>query len=98
MPSRLKSDTARKNGAKSHGPVTPEGKACSSKNSIRHGLTAKAVMLNSESHEEFQALLDSYIDQFQPATDVERDLVQTMAITPWRLNRPVGIETNMLST
>ena len=97
MPSQLQSDTARANGAKSNGPVTPEGRAISSRNSLRHGLTAKAVVLPGESQEEFQALLDAYIDQFQPATGVESELVQAMAIARWRLNRIVGIETNMFS-
>lgn len=98
MPSELKSDTARTNGAKSHGPITPEGRAKSSANSIRHGLTAKFEVLPNESAEEFELLLNSYVDQFQPQTKVEMDLVETMAITRLRLRRIVTIETNLLST
>src|SRR5712692_4886643 len=97
MPSQRKSDTARANGAKSNGPVTPEGRATSSRNSLRHGLTAKAVVLKGESQEEFQALLDDHVDQFQPATGVESSLVQTMAVARWRLNRIAGIETNLFN-
>jgi len=94
----LKSETARANGAKSHGPVTPEGRAASSRNSLRHGLTAKSVVLPTESSEDFQALLDSYIDQFRPQGGVETDLIQAMAAARWRLQRMCGIETALLST
>ena len=62
--SNRKSDAARTNGAKSHGPTTPEGQAKSSQNSTTHGLTAKSIVLPGESTEEYQALLDAYIDQF----------------------------------
>src|SRR4029077_20633445 len=80
----LRSETARANGAKSHGPVTPEGRAVSSRNSLRHGFTAGSVVLPTESQEDFQALLDSYADQFDPQGGVEMDLVQTMAAARWR--------------
>ena len=96
MSSQLKSDTARANGAKSHGPVTPEGRAVSSRNSLRHGFTAGSVVLPTESQEDFQALLDSYADQFNPQGGVEMDLVQTMAAARWRLRRICSIETTLL--
>jgi hypothetical protein len=98
MSSELKSETARANGAKSHGPVTPEGRATSSGNSLRHGFTAKSVVLPTESQEDFLALLDSYTDQFDPQGGVEVDLVQTMAAARWRLQRICNIEAALLST
>ena len=104
MPDQLKSDTdslksqtARANGAKSRGPVTPEGRAASSRNSLRHGFTAQSVVLSTESQEDFQSLLDSYIDQFDPQGGVEMDLVQTMAAARWRLRRISTIETTLLN-
>src|SRR5271154_6920869 len=94
MPSDLKSETARINGAKSHGPVTPEGKARSSANSRRHGLTAASIVLPGESAEHFQLLLADFMDQFQPQTGVEVDLVEVMAAARWRLRRLLAIETH----
>lgn len=91
--SQLKSETARLNGSKSKGPKTPEGKARSSRNALRHGLTANFPLLDHELSDEFQSFLDAYIDRYQPADVVELDLVQTMAIARWRLRRIAAIET-----
>ncbi len=94
MSSELKSQTARTNGAKSRGPITPEGKARSSANSRRHGLTA-SVLIDGESDEHFQLLLADFMAQFQPQSAVETDLVEVMAIARWRLRRLLSIETNL---
>ena len=95
--SDLKSKISRANGAKSRGPVTPEGRAKSARNSICHGLRAKSIVLPTESEEEFQSLLDSYNDQFDPQTGVERELVEAMAGARWRLHRICAIETMLLN-
>ena len=95
MSSDLKIKTARANGAKSHGPATPEGRAKSSRNSLRHGLSAKSVLLPAESHEQFQLLLDAHIQQFQPANPVEMDLVEAMAVARWRLSLMGRYEGNL---
>jgi hypothetical protein len=97
MSSELKTQTARANGTKSRGPVTPEGRAKSSRNSLRHGLSAKSILLPAESREQFQILLDAHIQQFQPANDVEMDLVEAMAVARWRLRRIWAIETSLLA-
>jgi hypothetical protein len=97
MSSQLKSETARANGAKSRGPVTPQGRATSSRNSLRHGFAAKSVVLPTESSPEFQALLDSYVVQFDPQGGVEEELVQTMVAARWRLRRICNIETILLA-
>jgi hypothetical protein len=96
MSSTLKSETARLNGAKSHGPKTPEGKARSSQNALRHGLTAESPTLPTESQDDFQTLLNAYLDRYHPADAIETELVQTLAITRWRLRRVGLIESCML--
>jgi len=82
-----KAEAARANGAKSRGPATSEGRAKSSRNSLRHGLSAKSVLLPAESREQFHLLLDAHIQQFHPANPVEMDLVEAMAVARWRLRR-----------
>jgi hypothetical protein len=101
--SSTRSATARANGAKSHGPATPEGRARSSQNALRHGLAVRAaalptvsVVLDDESPDDFQRLLDSYLDEFAPASSVEVELVETMAAARWRLRRLAEIEATLL--
>jgi hypothetical protein len=53
MSSERKINANRINGAKSHGPVTPEGRLASSRNSLVHGLLSEAIILEGESAERF---------------------------------------------
>jgi hypothetical protein len=101
--SNKKSATARANGAKSHGPATPAGRARSSQNALRHGLAVRdaalptvSVVLDDESPDDFQRLLDSYLDEFAPTSPIEVELVETMVSARWRLRRLANIETNLL--
>ena len=97
MPSDLKSETSRINGAKSHGPTTPEGKEASSRNSLKHGFTSrKTFILQTESPDEYQAFLAEHIAIHQPATPPEKELVEQMAIARWRIRRFVGAETVLI--
>jgi hypothetical protein len=95
MPSKRKSRASRANGAKSKGPVTPEGKARSSRNALKHGLNSEIVVLPHEDRAAFEDLRDSYMERFQPAGQPEADLVETMASARWRLNRLVAIESRL---
>jgi hypothetical protein len=97
MPSELKSETSRINGAKSHGPKTPEGKEASSRNSLKHGFTARnTYILQCESEEDFQEFLDEHIAIHQPVTAPEKELVDQMAIARWRIRRFVNAETVLI--
>jgi hypothetical protein len=97
MPSELKSETARINGAQSHGPATAEGKAVSAQNSLRHGLCSKQVVLPGEDPQAFEDLCASYLQSFRPHGPAEKELVETIAGASWRLKRIMRVETALLS-
>jgi hypothetical protein len=98
MPTQLKSDTARANGAKSHGPKTAAGRAKSSRNATKHGLSRNPVVLECENDDDFQALHDRQMAIHQPATPAEMDLVDQMIAARWRILRLQSIETEILDT
>jgi hypothetical protein len=87
---------SRHNGAKSNGPVTPEGKAVSSQNAGRHNLcTGHLVLLTNEDPREFQSLIEDYMTRFQPVDGVELDLVHKMIAATWREKRVTAMETSL---
>jgi hypothetical protein len=96
MSSPRKTASARANGAKSHGPATAAGKQASARNALAHGLTARTVVLFSESASDFDSQLRDYVHHFQPQTKPESDLVHQLASAHWRLARYVGVETGLL--
>jgi hypothetical protein len=97
MPSDLKSETSRINGAKSRGPTTQAGKAASSQNAIKHGMTARnTYILECENANEFKEFLAEHIAIHLPATPPEKELVEQMAIARWRIRRFVTAETVLI--
>src|SRR3974390_683178 len=96
--SLTKSEAARLNGAKSKGPVTAQGKAISSRNAFRHGLCSKIFVADHDDQAEFEELRQSYMDDFQPTTKSQADLVERMAAATWQMNRMAEMETDLLDT
>jgi hypothetical protein len=71
----------------STGPRSDEGKARSSKNSLKHGVFAKTIVLPGESQEEFDALLAGLRKDHKPEGETESNHVRGLAEIQWRLNR-----------
>ena len=87
---------ARINGAKSKGPITPEGKARSSMNSLRHGRYANhATVLSNEDKELFDALADAYFRHIGPLDSVETRYARDLASTDWRLDHNRAVEARL---
>jgi hypothetical protein len=99
MVSQLKSETARINGAKSRGPITPAGKEKSSRNSLQHGLTADNgnILLDCEDPNQFDQASNKLLAILKPATPEEEDIVEEMVAARWRIRRMWSIETGLLN-
>ncbi len=92
MPSERQKAASRANGAKSRGPVTPEGKLRSSRSNVEQGMLARTVVLDGESRNRFHALMTSLREELKPETAIENLLVHKMAVAHWRLLRVWGME------
>ena len=92
MSSDRRISASQANGKLSKGPVTPAGKAHSSKNAQKHGLLSRAVVLEGESRSRFLQLLGEFTNEFEPRTAAQRALVETMTVARWRQLRLWGIE------
>ena len=83
---------SRANGAKSRGPVTPEGKSVSAQNAERHGIFARICTIQGEAPEHFTSLIADLYETWSPADEHERALVDTMAMALWRRTRIAALE------
>ncbi len=80
------------NAQKSSGPKTDEGKKKSCMNRLSHGFASSATVMPGEDPNEFKALVDSLIAEFQPATETEQILVEKMATNSWLSQRAFRLQ------
>jgi hypothetical protein len=83
----------RRNAQKSTGPVTPEGKAKSGRNAIRHGMLCRIIPMDAPGYQE---LLDGLYTSLTPQNELQRMMVDQIAITTLRLRRVWQAEQNYL--
>ena len=81
----------RKNALLSKGPKTDLGKLNSSKNSLKHGLTAKQLVIG-EDLKEFEQYRDLMIEALKPEGILEEQVVFKIIDVGFRLRRIDGIE------
>ncbi len=82
----------RANALHSTGPITHEGRAISSLNAVKTGLTGRTVLLHNDDADVYRQHLAAYAKEYQPAGLREQELVQSLADTQWRLQRIPGLE------
>jgi hypothetical protein len=96
--SSARAEASRKNGAKSRGPRTPEGKARSAQNAMKHGLRAqKHVVLPEEDAAAFAALEAALAEELAPQGVLQSILVGRIARAAWRLERAERIEVDLFA-
>src|ERR1700761_5648740 len=82
----------RANSLRSTGPVTPEGKLASSRNSLKHGLASGTLIIPGEDPAAFESLLEALLADHQPATATEEMLIQEMAQSYWLSQRALRLQ------
>lgn len=98
MTSAAQATANRINAQASTGPRTDTGKATSAKNAVRHGLTARAIVIPGEDPEEFAQFHSDFCARLRPADAVETLLVDRIVACAWRLQRIVRIEREVLES
>ena len=87
MPSELRSEMSRINGAKSRGPKIPNYLANSTLNAVKLGITARTLALTNESTDHLLEII---------ANQMEIDIVCDIVAARWRLRRIWRHQTAML--
>jgi len=95
MTSLKQIEANRRNALKSTGPRSEDGKQRSSRNALRHGLTAETVLNPLEDPEDYKLFEEAIAAEYEAESAVERELVLRLASLLWRLRRTSLIETGL---
>ena len=87
MSSESQISASRQNAQLSTGPKSEGGKAKSSLNAVKTGLTGRTVLLPTDDAAAYQQHVDDFLKELQPMGARECALVQLLADNSWRLDR-----------
>ncbi len=84
-----RAEISRQNGRKSRGggPKTPEGKARSRMNALKHGMTASTPVLPGEDLDAFRRRVADFFDAAQPRNALELAVTEQAALATWKIAR-----------
>jgi hypothetical protein len=97
MTSEKQLQANRANAAKSTGPRSQAGKARSRLNSWKHGLSAKMLIIIGENADDFDELRAALMDEHDPQSILECEMVERLAVILWRLRRVPFFEAAILN-
>jgi hypothetical protein len=96
--SPARAEASRKNGARSKGPRTAEGKARSAQNALKHGLRGeKFVVLGDEDLAAFDALEAALMAELAPQGALQAVLARRIVAATWRLERAERMEAELFA-
>ncbi len=93
-----RAEASRRNGARSRGPVSAEGRASSARNALKHGLRASRIgVLGNQDEAAFLSLTAALRDELAPAGPLQEELADQIALAIWRARRSNRIETELFN-
>ena len=92
MASEAQIQANRRNAQLSTGPRSVPGRARVTTNALKHGLTAKSVVLPNEDPDEFEAFRSALCDDLCPQGGIEEFLVQKIVADAWRIMRVLKLD------
>ena len=92
MPTNAQISANRANAQLSTGPTSETGKSKSSLNALKTGLTGRTGLLPGDDVSRYEAHISEFMKRYAPVGDEERNLVQSLADTEWRLLRIPALE------
>jgi hypothetical protein len=85
--SKAKVEVNRRNAQKSRGPTSAGGKARSRYSALKHGMTAKTVLLPGDDPQEFAVRLRFLQDDLQARNSLEAVVIERLAGDLWKSDR-----------
>jgi hypothetical protein len=92
MTTKKQIEANRRNAKLSTGPKTAAGRARSSRNALRHSLTAEEVTVDEAEAAQFEAFRDDIVEDLGVVGALEEELAQRIALGLWRLRRVPRLE------
>jgi len=89
--SQKAADASRRNGAKSNGPTTSEGKTRRNRASLIHGAFSSSDLILPEDQDRYNAIFNDYIQLYRPSCDLELEIIEQMVSASWRRRRHSAI-------
>ncbi len=96
MASEKQIQANRQNALGSTGPKSPDGKARAARNSLKHGLLSRDVLVPGEDRKELRAFCEAMLAALEPEGELESFLADRVVAAAWRLRRANRLERDVV--